>query len=472
MQEILRRLPSVDQLLEEPRLKDLLQEAPRRLVVKAVRETLDHLRGLILASAPPASPDRLPDLSRSAIADQVENRTRELVRPNFRRVVNGTGVIIHTNLGRSLLAEEALAAVVLAGRYYNNLEFELSEGRRGERYSHIEGLLCELTGAEAGLVVNNNAGAVLISLNTLAEGREVVVSRGELVEIGGSFRIPEVMARSGARLVEVGTTNKTHLRDYDRAVTDQTALLMKVHQSNFRIVGFTQTVEARDLADLAHARGLPVMEDLGSGSLVDFSVHGLRKEPTVQETVRAGVDVTTFSGDKLLGGPQAGIIVGRREIIGQIKKNPLNRALRIDKFTLASLEATLRLYLDQDQALTSIPTLRMITVPYADLRRRAAGLRRKIMAVAGRVLEIDLIDGQSRIGGGALPDEDLKTRLVAIRSADLSVNRLEVWFRSRPTPIIGRIENERLVLDVRTMTGDDFNLVAQAAAELASGESR
>jgi len=471
MQEILRRLPSVDQLLEEPRLKDLLKEAPRRLVVKAVRETLDRLRGLILASTPPASPDRLPDLSRSAIADQVEARTRELVRPNFRRVVNGTGVIIHTNLGRSLLAEEALAAVALAGRYYNNLEFELSEGRRGERYSHIEALLCELTGAEAGLVVNNNAGAVLISLNTLADGREVVVSRGELVEIGGSFRIPEVMARSGARLVEVGATNKTHLRDYERAVTDQTALLMKVHQSNFRIVGFTQAVETQDLADLAHARNLPVMEDLGSGSLVDFSVHGLRKEPTVQETVRAGVDVTTFSGDKLLGGPQAGIIVGRREIIGQIKKNPLNRALRIDKFTLASLEATLRLYLDEDRALTSIPTLQMITVPYADLRRRAARLRRKLTAAAGRVLEIELIDGRSRIGGGALPDEDLKTRLVAIRSADLSVNRLEAWFRSRPTPIIGRIENERLVLDVRTMTGDDFNLVVAAAAELASGES-
>lgn len=467
MQDLLRRLPAVDQLLEEPQVKKLLQVLPRRLILKAVRETLDHFRDLILNGG---FKDRPPDFSRSNIVDSLKQRALALARPSFRRVVNATGVIIHTNLGRSLLAEEALAAIETAGRYYNNLEFDLSQGRRGLRYSHVEGLLCELTGAEAGLIVNNNAAAVLLTLETLAQGREVIVSRGELVEIGGSFRIPEVMARSGAILVEVGTTNKTHLRDYEDAVTDRTAMLMKVHQSNFRIVGFTELVEAKDLAALAHSRGLPVMEDLGSGSLVDLSVYGLRKEPTVQETVAAGVDVTTFSGDKLLGGPQAGLIIGRRDIIDRVKKNPLNRALRIDKFTLAGLEATLRLYLDEVTAVEDVPTLRMITTPYQRLRRRAARLKRKLTAAAGRTVEVGWSDGFSRIGGGALPDEGLKTRLVTLRPLKVSVNSLEEWFRSWPTPIIGRIENELFILDARTMDDGDFDLAAAALAGLTAGD--
>ncbi|MDY6852340.1 MAG: L-seryl-tRNA(Sec) selenium transferase [Thermodesulfobacteriota bacterium] len=467
MQELLRRLPAVDQILEEPQVKKLLQVLPRRLILKAVRETLDHFRGLILNGG---FKDRPPDLSRSNIVADLEQRALALARPNFRRVVNATGVIIHTNLGRSLLAEEALAAIETAGRYYNNLEFELSQGRRGLRYSHVEGLLCELTGAEAGLIVNNNAAAVLLTLETLAQGREVIVSRGELVEIGGSFRIPDVMARSGAILVEVGTTNKTHLKDYEEAITDRTAMPMKVHQSNFRIVGFTELVEAKDLADLAHSRGLPVIEDLGSGSLVDLSVYGLRKEPTVQETVAAGVDVTTFSGDKLLGGPQAGLIIGRRDIIDRIKDNPLNRALRIDKFTLAALEATLRLYLDEETAVEDVPTLRMITTPYQRLRKRAARLKRKLTAAAGGTVEVGWSDGFSRIGGGALPDEGLKTRLVTLCPLKISVNRLEEWFRSWPTPIIGRIENELFIMDTRTMDDGDFDLAAAALAGLTGGD--
>ncbi|MBU2547161.1 MAG: L-seryl-tRNA(Sec) selenium transferase [Proteobacteria bacterium] len=459
---LLSRLPKVDQLLGEPEIDALLAAMPRRLVLKAVRETLDRLRSRVMTG----DPDRPPDLDRAAVARRAAGLARELARPHFRRVVNATGVIIHTNLGRSLMADEALEAIESAGRYYSNLEFDLEAGRRGSRYSHVEALVCDLTGAEAALVVNNNAAAVLLVLETLARGGEVIVSRGELVEIGGSFRIPDVMARGGAVLVEVGTTNKTHLADYERAINEQTALLMKVHQSNFRIVGFTQAVETADLVELGRARGLPVIEDLGSGSLMDFSAFGLRREPTVQATLAAGIDVIMFSGDKLLGGPQAGLILGRKDLVDRIKRNPLNRALRIDKFTLASLEATLRLYLDEGTARLKVPTLRMITADYAGLRRRAARLKRRLEPAAAGLAALVLLDGQSQIGGGALPDQDLKTRLVALRPATLSVNRLEAWFRSRPTPIIGRIENEALVLDVRTMDDRDFDLVVAALSEL------
>lgn len=467
MQELLRRLPAVDQLLESPSIHELLRTVPRRLVLKAIRGVLDELRGAIVHSVPQAG---ALDLTPDYITARVGERVAELARPNFRRVVNGTGVIIHTNLGRALMAEEALEAIHLAGRYYSNLEFELSEGRRGSRYSHVEGLICDLTGAEAALVVNNNAAAVFLVLDTLARDREVIVSRGELVEIGGAFRIPEVMSRSGAVLVEVGTTNKTHLRDYEQAITDRTAMLMKVHQSNFHIIGFTEQVAAKDLTALAQRRGgLVVMEDLGSGSLVDFSAYGLRKEPTVQETVAAGVHITTFSGDKLLGGPQAGLIIGRRDIVDAVKKNQLNRALRIDKFTLSSLEATLRLYLDQNQAMARIPTLRMITAPYPELRRRAGRLRRRLSAMGGAAVEVGLKDGQSKIGGGALPFQDLRTRLVTLWPMDRTVNYLEEWLRSRPTPVIGRIEEDLLVLDVRTMDDGDFDLAAEALADFAAG---
>jgi L-seryl-tRNA(Ser) seleniumtransferase len=385
-------------------------------------------------------------------------------------VVNGTGVIIHTNLGRSPLAEEARRAVELVGRYYSNLEFDLAAGRRGSRYSHVEGLLCDLTGAEAGLVVNNNAAAVLLTLETLARGREVVVSRGELVEIGGSFRIPDVMARSGAVMVEVGTTNKTHLRDYEQAIGERTAALLKVHQSNFHILGFTEEVLLPDLVRLAAQSGLPVLEDLGSGSLIDFSIYGLRKEPTVQEAIAAGAAVVTFSGDKLLGGPQAGLILGRKALVDRIKSNPLNRAVRIDKFTLAALEATLRLYLDEETAMRRIPILGLIRESYKRLRSRASRLRRRLAVAAGEAVEIGLADGVSRIGGGALPFQELPTRLLAIRPKAMSVNALGKFFLGRPVPIIGRIEEERLLLDVRTLDPEDTPILVQALAELASGE--
>ncbi len=470
MQELLRRLPAVDQLLEEPGLKALLEEQPRRLVLRAVRETLEGLRKSILEAGPEKAPP--PDLDKASVAALALKRAGELLQPSFRRVVNASGVVIHTNLGRSLMAEDAWTALLLAGRYYSNLEFELSAGRRGSRYSHVEPLLCELTGAEAALVVNNNAAAVLIALETLARDRDVLVSRGELVEIGGAFRIPDVMSRSGARLIEVGTTNKTHLADYREAVTENTSMFLKVHQSNFRIVGFTEQVEARQLVELAHSLGLVVMEDLGSGSLIDFSRFGLRREPTVLDSVNAGIDVVTFSGDKLLGGPQAGIIVGRRDLLDRIKKNPLNRALRIDKFTLASLEATLRLYLDEDKALDGIPTLRMITAPYSELRRRAVRLKKKLQSAVGGAVELELADGYSQIGGGALPDQNLPTRLVTLKPLRGSVNRLEEQFRSAFIPVIGRIENERFCLDVRTMADEDFDLVVRALAAITAGAGK
>ncbi|MBW2063002.1 MAG: L-seryl-tRNA(Sec) selenium transferase [Deltaproteobacteria bacterium] len=465
MEELFRRLPGVDQLLDEPRIQALMSTMPRVLVLGAIRQTLDDLRRDIKQQGAGA---HLPDLSRQAVLKRVEQKAHILAQPNFRRVVNATGVVIHTNLGRSPLAEEAMQAIASAGRFYSNLEFDLELGRRGSRYSHVEGLLCDLTGAESGLVVNNNAAAVLLALETLAKGREAIVSRGELIEIGGSFRIPDVMARSGTIMVEVGATNKTHLRDYEQAITLQTAVLMKVHQSNFHMIGFAEQVDVADLVKLGRSRGLPVVEDLGSGSLIDFSTYGLLKEPTVQETIAAGVALATFSGDKLLGGPQAGIILGAKEFVDRIKTNPLNRAMRIDKFTLASLEATLRLYLDEEKAMERIPILRMITTSLRELRTRATRLKRKLAAVAGEAVELDLADGFSRIGGGALPFQELQTRLVRMLPRQMSVNDLEAWLRSRPVPIIGRIENERFVLDVRTMVREDANIVAHALMELAA----
>ncbi|MEW5722556.1 MAG: L-seryl-tRNA(Sec) selenium transferase [Thermodesulfobacteriota bacterium] len=468
MQELLRRLPKVDQLLEEPQIKELLGTMPRALVLKAVRESLEELRARILSGDPSVDAAKL---SPPLLATDMATAAAAFNRPNLRRVVNGTGVIIHTNLGRSLMAEEAVEAIRNAARHYSNLEFDLAAGRRGSRYVHVEGLLRDLTGAEAALVVNNNAAAVLLALEALAKGREVIVSRGELVEIGGSFRIPEVMARSGAVLVEVGATNKTHLRDYEGALGPNTALLLKVHQSNFRMIGFTAQVEASDLVGLGRRHGVPVMEDLGSGSLVDFSRYGLRREPTVQESVAAGLDLVTFSGDKLLGGPQAGLILGRRDLLERIRKNPLNRAVRIDKFTLAGLEATLRLYLDEGLAAARVPTLAMILSPYRVLRWRAARLKRKLAAAAGPAVHVDWTDGFSQIGGGALPAQDLRTRLVTLAPKDLSVNALEERLRQWPTPIIGRIENDLFILDVRTMRDEDFDLAAEALAGLGTGEA-
>lgn len=458
-QGMLRAIPKVDEVLAWLAGGD---QAPLMLVKGEVRRVLDEYRGRILAGEALESAElvreRLLPLLRERIARRLQN--------NFRPVINATGVVVHTNLGRSLLPPAAMAQLAAVGGSYSNLEFDLATGKRGSRYSLVEELLCELTGAEAALVVNNNAAAVLLVLETLAAGREVIVSRGQLVEIGGSFRIPDVMARSGARLVEVGATNRTHPRDYEQAIGEQTALLLKVHTSNYRQIGFTSEVGAEELVALAARHGLPVMEDLGSGSLLDFSRFGLVKEPTVQEVLRAGVDVVTFSGDKLLGGPQAGLILGKRELIAQIKKNPLNRALRIDKFTLAALEAVLRLYYDEEQARAEIPTLRMLTTPLAEIRRRAQRLRRLLgKEVAGRY-QLELLAIDSRVGGGALPELALPSCAVALNPRGFSLARLEKALRAAAPPVIGRIENERFLLDLRTVADHELSSLAAALRDV------
>jgi len=459
-QDLLRNLPAVDELLRHPAILSVRRTVPRTLIKIAVREVLEEVRRRILETGEGSE----PAVSSEAVAAKVLEHLERKSRPHFRRVINATGVVVHTNLGRSLLCRSALERVTeLSGRY-SNLEFDLDSGSRGSRYSHVEELLRELTGAESALVVNNNAAAVFLLLDTLARGAEVIVSRGELVEIGGSFRIPDVMARSGACLVEVGATNKTHLRDYETAITDRTALLLKVHTSNFRIIGFTQNVPVPQLAALGGKHGIPVAQDLGSGCLVNLSRFGLLDEPTVQDTLRGGASVVTFSGDKLLGGPQAGLILGKKDLVDRIKRNPMNRAMRIDKMTLAALEATLSLYRDEGTALREIPTLAMITTPMETLNRRARKLKRKLTAVlpSGKAT-CSLMHGVSRVGGGSLPETDLATRVVALTPEEGgSAGRIEAALRTLPVPVICRIEQNRILLDVRTLLDSELDETARA----------
>lgn len=439
-----------------------LVSAPRTLVRQAVTEFLDARRedirqGRVRDAGELALPVLLPDLARSAAA---------AARPYFRRVLNATGVIIHTNLGRSVLAEEAVAAVTEACRHYSNLEFDLGTGERGSRYSHVESLLCRLTGAESALVVNNNAAAVLLVLDTLCKGREVVVSRGELVEIGGSFRIPDVMERSGCLLREVGATNRTHARDYAAAIDAETAALMKVHTSNFLMRGFVKSVSRAEMSALAHEHGLPAIEDLGSGCLFSFAqaggLHGVH-EPTVQEAVAGGMDVVTLSGDKVLGGPQAGIILGKAAYLDRIKRNPLNRALRIDKMTLAALEATLRLYLEPERAQRSIPTVRMMLASGEELQRRAKKLARmartRFSGAGLGHISIGVRAGASRVGGGAFPESDLPTHLVAVECGKQEEVRQRLLAAS--PPLVARLEQDALCLDPRTLADEEFSLAVK-----------
>ena len=464
MSSLFRSIPPVDRLLVELEQEQDLGVLPRPLLKDLVGEFLDLCREEIRAGVLVDE----TDLARPKLFTRLAAYVRIRSRPHFRRVINATGVVIHTNLGRSILAEEAAVAVLQGCRYYSNLEMDLSTGQRGSRYAHVEELLCRLTGAEAGLVVNNNAAAVLLVLDTLAKGREVVVSRGQLVEIGGSFRIPEVMKKSGAVLREVGATNRTHPRDYAEAITDQTALLMKVHTSNYRIIGFHKEVDLAELVALGRERGLPVFEDLGSGNFFDFSPYRLMPEPTVQQVLKSGVDVVSFSGDKLLGGPQAGVIVGRRDCIERIKKNQLNRALRIDKMTLAALEATLRLYLDPETARLTVPTLAMITASAEELRAKARSLRRKLREVE-EWADIRVKNGVSRVGGGSFPEQDLPTTLVAIRPRAMDVESLRQGLLAVDIPIIGRVEEGAFCLDPRTIMVEEFGLAARSMATVLQG---
>ena len=452
----LRGIPKVDECIEHLQNVDGVA-APVAIIKSSVQAVIENERRMILNASEPVALQR-DDWYDLFVADIHKRMT-----PHLRRIFNGTGVVIHTNLGRSILSEKTTNQLVQAGGYYSNLEFDLNSGKRGSRYSLVEDIICELTGAESAIVVNNNAAAVLISLDTLVKGKEAIVSRGQLVEIGGSFRIPDVMAKSGATLVEVGATNRTHLRDYENAITEETAMLLRVHTSNFRIIGFTSEVSPAEMVELARNKGIVTMEDLGSGSLIDFSQFGFPKEPTVQEVVKAGVDVVTFSGDKLLGGPQAGIIVGNKEIIDRIKKNPLNRALRIDKFTLASLESVLREYYDIQKALIEIPTLRMLTTPAEVVKKRAQSLNRRIKSKLANHCTTKLVPTVSRVGGGALPEYNIDSWALKLQPLSMKLVDFERRLRMINTPVIGRLENDALLLDMRTIQDKE---VAELAALL------
>ena len=458
MSEQLRHLPSIDRLLQHPALASARAAWSQELAADAARAAVEEARQAILAGA---SAPALEELAQQALS-----KLQQITQPSLRPVINATGVIIHTNLGRAPLSAAAQAAMVAAAQGYTNLEYDLGTGQRGSRYDHAVALLRRLTGAEDALVVNNNAGAVLLALAGVAAGREVIVSRGQLVEIGGGFRVPDVMAQSGARLVEVGTTNRTHLRDYEAAIGPETAGLLRVHRSNFRILGFTADVPLAEMVALAHERNLLVIDDLGSGSLLDTTIYGLAPEPRVQESVAAGADLITFSGDKLLGGPQAGIILGKPAWIEAIRKNPLTRALRIDKLTLAALEATLRLYRNPEAAVETIPTLRDITRAKEDLRPRAERLLQAIEGIADPALQATIVDVASQAGGGSLPLLDLPSLGVSLAISGRGPNEIEIAMRSQPIPIIGRIESDRFVLDVRTLCDAEIDLIADAVRRI------
>jgi len=461
--EGLRNLPAVDHVLELSKSDPFFAEIPRSVLIRSIRSVLDNRRRQIIEQDPAHIDDLLAD---SSVVTGVKDLVRQAQSLNLRETVNATGIVIHTNLGRSLLAETAIEHLCTVGRQYSNLEFDLDKGRRGSRYANVEGLICEISGAESAMVVNNCAGAVLLALETMAAGKKVIVSRGELVEIGGSFRIPDVMAKSGGVLCEVGTTNRTHLHDYENAVDEQTALLLKVHKSNYSVVGFSTEVSLKELVALGQKHQVPVMEDLGSGTFIDFSRYGLLKEPTVQESVSAGVDIITFSGDKLLGGPQAGLVVGKKACIDRIKKNPITRALRIDKLTLAALESTLRLYRDEEMAVQAIPTLRMMLQPIATLEEKAGRLK-KMLESAGRIrLTVASLDLVSRPGGGSLPLLELPSKGLGIRIDGLSANAIEKNLRLSSPPIIGRIEDDLYTMDMRTLQDDELETIRSAIETL------
>ena len=456
MTELLRKIPSVDELLAGEPLKRLEAELGHRVVVQAARTVLQGLRESIKNGA-------IKDFSAAKIEQEIASTAGILAGYSLQPVINATGVILHTNLGRAPLSPKAVEHLEeIAGRY-SNLEYDLDAGRRGKRDTHTDRLFAELTGAERTLVVNNNAAAVFLTLNALAEGGEVIVSRGELIEIGGSFRIPDICAKSGACLKEVGTTNRTRLADYAGAISENTKALLRVHPSNFRVVGFTERPELAELATLAHQQQLPLIEDLGSGCLIDLRPLGIQEEPPVGASLKAGADVVTFSGDKLLGGPQAGLICGKREFLERIRRNPLSRALRVDKLTIAALEATVRLYLDGN--IDAVPALRMMRLPLEKLAARAASLVEKLMEIPS--ISAGVEDGQSVVGGGSTPGQALPAKLVAVHHTSLSAQELEAALRRNRPPVIARVERDWLLLDIRTVFDEQDAEIIQAFERLA-----
>ncbi len=464
---LLRAVPSIDELLRAEPLQAALLECGHELVTSVLRDTVEHARARLREEG-----ERAGDAcSQTALLASATRRLAALLTPSLKRVFNLTGTVLHTNLGRAPLPAEAIAAMTAVASGASNLEYDLSSGRRGDRDVHVEQWICRLTGAEAATVVNNNAAAVFLTLNTLARQKEVLVSRGELVEIGGAFRIPDVMARAGARLVEVGTTNRTHAPDFSNAITARSALIMKVHTSNYMIAGFTAAVAESELAALAHAANLALVVDLGSGTLIDLAQFGLPREPTVASSIAAGADLVTFSGDKLLGGPQAGIVAGRKDLIARLKRNPLKRALRVDKMTLAALSAVLQLYADPKRAVERVPTLRLLTRAAADIEAVARRLAPHVAAALGAHAVVEVKACHSQIGSGALPVDLLPSWALAITlptQRGRALEKLARVLRDLPVPVIGRITDDALVLDLRTLD-DETAFIAQLAGLSAPG---
>ncbi len=457
MNTLLRRIPKVDDILKDPGWKDLVADYPEYLSKELLRAYIDRLRLGIREGAVKVIP------AVDAMLDELKKEIRDYMSPRLRRVINGTGVIIHTNLGRSLLADSAVKALTETARHYTNLEYDTNKGERGDRYAHCLHVLQKLTGAESALVVNNNAAAVYLVLNTLAEGKEVVISRGELVEIGGSFRIPDVMKKSGVILREVGTTNRTYKEDFERVIYEETGLLMKAHTSNFRMKGFVRETETEELVSLGRQRNIPTYFDAGSGLLFTLRDMGIHDEPTIPDELAKGIDVISFSGDKLPGAPQAGIIVGRKSYIDAMKKNPMSRAFRTDKFTLAALEATLLLYLDIKKAKQAVPTLRMLHEKKEVLQRKAARLAGTLQRKCSGC-SIAAVGLRSEVGGGTLPDVSLPSYGISLRPDAMSTALLEERLRRLEVPIIGRIEKDAILLDVRTILKDDEALLVSGIA--------
>lgn len=456
-----RSIPKVDVLLEDPDIVTLIENHHRDVVVDVIREEIDKLRNFIKEN----DDVNLIEEKINNLIENIKISTEKVYSYNIKKVINGTGTILHTNLGRAIISKkhaDYLSEVVTS---YSNLEYNLEEGKRGERYSHFEKLICKITGAEAAMAVNNNAAAVMLVLSSMAAEREVIVSRGELVEVGGKFRIPDVMKSSNAHLVEIGTTNKTHLEDYEDAISENTGAFLKVHTSNFKILGFTESVSIEELCKLGREKDIPVIEDIGSGVLVDLSKYGLEYEPTVQDSIKAGVDVVSFSGDKLLGGPQAGIIVGKKKYIDKMKKNPLTRAFRIDKFTATILEMIFHEYLNEEDAIKNIPVLSLITKDLKEIEKNANALFNKIENLKN-VADINIKDTLSQIGGGSLPAERIKSKSVTIMPKNISTQFLEAKLRAGKNPVVGRISEEKLIIDMRTVLEDEIDILAQKLIDI------
>ena len=451
-----RNIPKVDVLLENPRIVKLIKKYHRDVIVDIIREEINKLRTFIKEN----DDISLIEEKTNQLVENITKSTEKIYSYNLRKVINGSGTILHTNLGRAIISKKHANYLSEVVTNYSNLEYNLEEGKRGERYSHFEKLICKITGAEAAMAVNNNAAAVMLVLSSMAKEKEVIVSRGELVEIGGKFRIPDVMKSSNAHLVEVGTTNKTHLEDYSDAITENTGALLKVHTSNFKILGFTESVSVEELSKLSKEKDIPIIEDIGSGVLIDLSKYGLEYEPTVQDSIKAGVDIVSFSGDKLLGGPQAGIIVGKKKYIDKMKKNPLTRAFRIDKFTATVLEMIFHEYLNEENAIKNIPVLSLITKDIKEIEESAKKLYEKLSNLKD-VADIKVEDTLSQIGGGSLPTEKIKSKCISIVPKNISTASLEEQLRLNENPVVARISDNKLIIDMRCILEDEIEILAE-----------